>query len=230
MSKLAKRLLCISALSILALAMGASQAAAGDLDVTCVGPTCGFFAGTNVGSVSTSAIGPSGVWQGNFNENVYYDGTSVYTYVFDLSLTAMKAGDWINSMSTGLGTPVPVANFFDQTLNWGVIFSGGTLPNTSSGVDDAGDAGGTGFSFAGSTLQSNLKSNTLNGSGLTYEFYAQSTLAPDLGTFSILNGGTTNTQSLDPGPEPSTILLFGTGLLILGFLLRRRLPQLPQPL
>jgi len=217
MGKLIQQLLCVSALAFLALALGAQPALASDADCPSIS-ACSFFADTVVASKSAGVS--TGSWTANFKENVYQTGME-YTYVFDLELLTFK-GTALNSISTGAGASV--ADLFDQTLNWGVIFSGvagNPFPSTTSPVDD------NGFVFGSSTLQATP--TNMDTAGRIYEFYAQSFAPPVSGQFNISDGGNVTTDSWDPTPEPGSILLFGTGLLMLGLILRRRLPQLPQP-
>src|SRR5215472_18986580 len=102
MGNVTKRLLLMSFLVFFGLAVQAQSAWASDTD--CTGAGCTFFSGL-VASAGPTAVGPSAVWTGSFSENVYLS-SGVYTYVFDLSLSAMKTGDSISSISTGLGASV----------------------------------------------------------------------------------------------------------------------------
>src|SRR5580700_7455631 len=128
MAKLIARLLCCMA-TLTLLTLGAQPALASDTD--CPPSACAFFGGGLVASIpSTSMSPPSHLWTGSFAESVYLLG-GVYTYVFDLQLTAVSPGESIFSITTGLA-----GGHFDNTLNYGVVFTGGTSPNTTPPVDD----------------------------------------------------------------------------------------------
>jgi hypothetical protein len=213
MRGLTSRLLCAAAVTLLALALGAQSAQASDTD--CTG-ACAFFGGIVVGSIPSTSVGPTnGAWTASFAENVYLFG-GVYTYVFDLKLTALGTNESLASISTGLA-----GGAFNHTLgpgfDYGVVFAGGVLAPTTPPVDDFNPPG---FTFTATTIRS-FPSN-MDTVGRTYEFYAQSTAAPGPGEYDVLNGGTTKIASLDPAPEPSAMLLFGTGHLSFAEILRRR--------
>jgi hypothetical protein len=213
MRKLMARVLCATAVAFLALAMAAEPALASDTD--CPPGLCAFFGGVLIAAIPSHSVGAAGgAWTGNFAENVYLNiVTGVFTYVFDLKLTALGPGESVSAISTGLA-----GGHFDSTLDYGVVFTGGILPPTTPPVDDFNPPGFT-FSGFGATIRS-LPSN-MDTVGNTYEFYAQSKDRPDVGQFDVQNGGNTLIPSLDPAPEPGAMLLFGTGILAFAGILRR---------
>ena len=221
MSKIIKQLLFVIVLAFLALAQGAQPAFAGDVDVP---DTTGFGGVVSTLSPNTN-LAISGQWDATLSEQVFQNG-SVFTYVFTLANDSSSQVGLSQGTTASLGSPN--LDLFSTLLNWGVVTSG-----TTAGADDRG------FTFgANSTtvlLGSGCVADTCSGKELlpTNEitFYLQSALGPGAGTFGAQDGGVNDAgPSLDPGPEPSSILLFGTGILVLGAILRRRLPQLPQPL
>jgi hypothetical protein len=210
MRKLMARLLCATAVAFLALAMAAQPALASDTD--CPPSLCTFFGGVLIAAIPSHSVGAAGgEWTGSFSEQVYLSG-GVFTYVFHLTLTALLPGESVSAISTGLG-----GGRFDSTLDYGVVFLGGLPPNTTPPVDDL-----TGFTFGGFGATIRSFPSNMDTVGNTYEFYAQSKAGPDIGQFNVQNGGNTKIASLDPAPEPGTMLLFGTGLLSFAGILRRR--------
>jgi hypothetical protein len=225
MGKLTQQLLFVSMLAFLVLAQGAQPALASDADVA---STSGFGASVATSGPSTFSV-PSN-WSATLNESVFLGG-GIYTYVFTLLNAATSAVGLSSSSTATLGSPN--LDNFSNLLNWGVVTG-----STTSGVDDKGftfNPNSTIVAFASGTGCSGTNAIGCTSSLLPkadqITFYLQSAFGPVPGTFGAIDGGTVaSTSSLDPGPEPSTILLFGTGLLVLGALVRRRLPQLPQPL
>lgn len=225
MREIVRRLFCVCALACVTLVLWADPALASDAD--CPPAACTFFGGVLQPGFSipfTQIHAANLTWTGVFSENVYLSG-SIYTYVFDLQLTTITPTNSLIGESTGAG--LSAGDFFDSLLNFGVVFAGGggLLPATSAGVNDAF------FTFGGATLQTN--GLNMNAPGKTYEFYAQSAGAPILGQFNVQGGGTTTTtKAFDPDPpglpEPGSIMLFGTGLLMLGVILHRRLRISPK--
>jgi PEP-CTERM motif len=205
MEKTRERLYWIAAVAFLLVVLAAQPVLASDTDVAA--PT-GF--GASYATITSPLTG--GGWTGSLAETVYFNGT-VYTYVFQVSNSAASiTGPVTLSTSTLL-----LQDNFSSTLNWGVV-TGATY--LSPGVDDKGDFGGTGFDF-GSSFHAFLNADLPKGDVFT--FYAQSGGSPTLGTLSGQDGGLPSSgPSLDPGPEPSSILLFGTGIMAFGLVLRRR--------
>jgi hypothetical protein len=233
MGKLTKQLLCVSVLVIMALALGARPALASDVDPV---DASGF--GAIFSPATTTAFG-AGQWTATLTETVYqctggpcaFAGDGVYTYVFTVANLPASLVSLSQFTTATLG--VPNVDNFVSSLFFGVI----TGPAfTTPGVDDgSGGCTAGGFCFGNFSLTVAPTSLTDAGhlpSGDQITFYAQGH-APTLGTFGAQNGGTNSSiPSLDPlpTPEPRSILLFGTGLLMFGVILRRRLPQLTQPL
>jgi len=220
MKKLTQQLLFVSLLAILALAYGAQPAMASDTDVA----NTGSF-GTLIDTLAPNTnLSVTGQWAATVSEQVFLTG-GIYTYVFTILDDATLPGsatpsEGLSEVTTArLGSPNQ--DNFSTLLNWGLVTG-----STSSGVDDKG------FTFNPSSTTTLFQSGTgsLLPAGDQITFYLQSTIGPAAGTFGAQDGGTNAFgPSLDPGPEPSSILLFGTGLLVFGVLLRRRLPRLPVP-
>ena len=225
MNKIIKQLMFVIVLAFLALAQGAQPALASDVDVP---DTTGFGAVVSTLSPNTN-LSISGQWNATLSEQVFQNG-SVFTYVFTLANDALSKVGLSQGTTASLGSPN--LDLFDSTLlNWGVVASG-----TTAGADDRDFTFGPnsttvlfGSGCVATPTDTCSGKELLSGSEIT--FYLQSALGPGAGTFGAQDGGVNDAgPSLDPGPEPSSILLFGTGVLVLGAMLRRRLPQLSQPL
>lgn len=224
MNKITKQLMFVVVLAFLALAQGAQPALAGDVDVP---DTTGFGAVVSTLSPNTS-LSVSGQWDATLSEQVFQSG-SVFTYVFTLANDALSKVGLSQGTTASLGSPN--LDLFSTLLNWGVVTTG-----TTAGADDRGLTFGAnsttvlvGSGCVATPTDACSGKELLPGNEIT--FYLQSALGPGAGTFGAQDGGVNDAgPSLDPGPEPSSILLFGTGFFVLGAILRRRLPQLPQPL
>ncbi len=189
------------------LVLSAMPAYAGDVDVA----TTGGFGALNATLTPNTTISEAGNWTATVSEQVFLSG-GIYTYVFTLA-NAGPVGLTAASTAT-LGTP-NVDNF-SSSLNFGVVTG-----STTSGVDDNGitfNPNSTAVTFV------TTGSGNVLPAGDKITFYAQSTLPPAPGSFSGENGGTGNPgPSLDPAvPEPSTLLLLGSGLIGMGGFFRRR--------
>jgi hypothetical protein len=184
------------------LVLSAVPAYAGDVDVANVSG----FGGSVASASGTSATAN---WSGAITENVYLSG-GVYTYVFQFAMTTLQGSPSIKSITTATNPALDLFN--NTTLNWGVVTG-----QTSGGVDDSG------FTFNPDSLLANIPAGELV-NGKQFTFYAQSTLPPAPGSTSGQDGGGgTTANTLDPNvPEPSTLLLLGSGLVGMGGFFRRR--------
>jgi hypothetical protein len=189
-------------LALACLSLGTTAASAGDVD-------CGFAAcnfGVQVGGTVTTALSTA-EFTALAEANVYQNG-SIFSYVYTVHVTSPVSLSQFTTSSLG-------KDLFSSALNFGIVpdLSGG-------GADD------TSFNFGSSSLQVDLTG--VGGQGPNkLTFYAQSVLPPGAGTISAQDGGTSNFgTTVDPGPvpEPSTMLLLGSGLIGVGTFFRRRRP------
>jgi hypothetical protein len=182
--------------------LSAMPAYAGDIDVANVS---GFGASV----ASASGTSSTANWSGAITENVYLS-SGVYTYVFQFAMTTLQGSPSIKSITTATNPALDLFN--NTTLNWGVVTG-----QTSGGVDDSG------FTFNPDSLLANIPAGELVDKK-QFTFYAQSTLPPAPGSTSGQDGGGgTTANTLDPNvPEPSTLLLLGSGLIGMGGFFRRR--------
>jgi hypothetical protein len=156
-------------------------------------------------------------------------GDGVYTYVFTIANSPLSLVPLSQFTTATLG--VPNVDNFVSSLLFGVI-TGAAF--TTPGVDDGSGgctAGGFCFGTNSLTLLPTIPTDVGHlPKGDKITFYAQGP-APAPGTFGAQDGGTNSfVPSLDPllTPEPGSILLIGTGLLMLGMFFRRRSPTLQQ--
>jgi len=224
MKKLTLQLLCVSVLAFLALADGAPPALASDVNNSSATLTSAF--GTSIATTPPLSLSVPGDYTATVSEQVFLSA-GVYTYVFTVADSLGSAGLSQGSTAT-THSPLPLDEF-SSSLSYGVMTN---TSFTSSGV------GASGFTFnpnsttvlfangCSSAVPPVCTGGALLPAGDEITFYLQSTIGPEGGTISTEDGGqSADGASLDPGPEPSSILLFGTGLLVFGVLLRRRLPQ-----
>jgi hypothetical protein len=212
MKKTTARLCWMSTVALLLVVLAAQPVLASDTDV----PTPTVFGAPYAAITSLLVAAPA--WTGRLDETVYFNGT-IYTYVFKVSNTGPSVPP-LGPQNLATST-LAFQDNFSSTLSWGVV----TDPSyTSPGIDDKGDFPllGPGFNFGTTSFQVFINQDLPQGDVFT--FYAQSRLSPTLGQFSGVDGGVPGFGvSLDPGPEPSSILLFGTGITTIGLILRRRL-------
>ncbi|GEM_PF-6219852 len=198
---------------LFAWATSAQSAFAGEIDCSLSGGMCGAIDfGSQVNSLGSPVTGAPG-WTGSVTSTVYFNsGDGLFTYVYSFALNTQVGGppDSFSTFNNQL------QELFGSTLDFGLVTN-----LTSSGVT----LGPPGFSFDVYNSHT-LQVGAVSGLSLTnpdFTFYAQSDLAPGPGTFDGFDGGVGSGNSLDPTvPEPASVALFGTGLLLMAGLLQRK--------
>ena len=195
-------------------AAGAQSVLASQINCSLSGGMCGALNfGSQIDSLASPVTGAPG-WTGSVTSTVYFDsGDGLFTYIYSFALSTQAGGppDNFSTFNNQL------QELFGSTLDFGVVTN-----VTSSGVT----LGAPGFSFDMNDSQT-LQVGVVSGLSLKnpdFAFYAQSNLGPGPGTFDGFDGGVGSGNSLDPTtPEPASLGLFGTGLLLMGGLLQRKL-------
>jgi len=170
----------------------------------------GIIAGTTTGNgdlLGTNGYysitgGPVTLTLGNFLTNVFADYNAAGTLSFSDTTGSGGAGTVLLAGTLSL---VDLAQTFstgvtDTSLAANVTITGGSL--MAPGEPYANGDG--------------IGQLTLNLSGLGY-------LPTSAGGTASLSVGTLNPATIDPAPELNSMLLFGTGLVVFGAILRRRL-------
>lgn len=160
-------------------------------------PPFGFTADVNVFSCTTGGgCGPDG------SKAAANNGVDTYLY------TITNAGS-VQIDQISIGAP------FNSGLNYGFV---GTAATHGS------------FAFSGSSLLVNTCVgsptcvSTIPNMGNSLMFYGQSVFGPTNVNISGQGGGnSSNGVYIGPSPEPGSIALFGSGLVLLGGVIRRRL-------
>ena len=210
----------------LLLLLSTQLASAGDVPVsatlssafgTQVGPTVGPLASSNGANFTSSIAEYVYLCSGSCSDAA----AGVYTYIFDVS-NSSSSHDPLKLFTTYTNGTFNYDDF-SASLNFGNV-NDAQAPTTGGKTDT--ECGGTGFCFDPTTLTVNLvkaDGGTPLPVGKQFSFYAQSFEGPSPGEFAPSDGGAgTNAPTLDPGPEPQSVLLFGSGVLAIGMMLRRR--------
>ena len=214
---------------ILAPGVGFNQDVSATYDTFSIGGAGTYDPLTYVASTSGSLAPPSSGHQkffGTFSEWVYTNSAGGLTYIYQINL---------NSSTTTSMDRITTSNFTAPIItDVGVLtgagpasgptpVAGGVSPTDASDVIDRSGI----LSDGGATIGWNFKgaSGPIT-KGLSSVLLVVGTNSPTFaggGTLSGIDGSSTSNNVLQPGPEPSSMVLAGLGVLgLVGYGLRRR--------
>lgn len=229
-----------SLLGVIGLAWGAPAWAGGrsDVDTSGFGSALGPFAtSSSMVPSSNPCLGSTGtctttIYNVDMTSQVFQNG-SVFTYVYGIKLDdafsfSCPGGGVTCTTSNGTKTVTPLTlasitigspNFDITGLFFGVVTH--CLSGNCIGVSTSGGTSISGAALSSSSLQFTPTGLSV---GSTLLVYAQSNQGGFLTGGSTQDGGNVaSSQVYGPTPEPTSIALLGSGLILVGGVIRRRL-------
>ena len=182
------------------------------------------LAGPNVvadtGLRTVTGIGPSSQFNANFREIVYRTAAGTLDFYYQFGITGPTAASHTNWMVTNGFGGYTTSIAYDTNASSFLVPPPTVLPyEAPTGISRSANGGTLTFKFAPpNTPYQGMDTYTMLISTNATFF--------QLSDSQLINGGTANIfNTFAPGPEPGSIVLFGTVLASLGFVVRRRVAK-----